>query len=413
MSAAIAAAPDSNAHDADRATLVGFVTDADSERAIQDGLAELVPGCQIRRGSIRGAIGQLRRTPSPDVLVVDISGEDAPLAALHDLSDVVEPSTKVLVVGDRADMNFYRSLTRDLGVAEYLYKPLAKDMVARLFGPACAARPVAASVLQGGRIVSVTGVCGGVGTTTIAANLAWYLGEELKRHTVLFDPDLYTGSAAMLLGGQAGPGLRQAYEAPARIDELYVERAAQPISERLAILAGDERVAEPVPVAANAGRTLLAALRRRYNFIVADVPAAPLEIFRELLTLAHQRVLVLDPTLAAVRNTLRLLTLPTGPDQARRALLVLNRVGQPGGLTKPQVEEALETGVDITIPYQPRQVGHAATLGTPAAAASGAFRTGILQLAREVAFVGDSPAVLSRQGRPAAGFARLRTWLAH
>jgi pilus assembly protein CpaE len=396
----------------ERAALLGFITDADSETAIQDGLSELVPSFQLKRASIRQATAMLRKMPSPEVLIVDISGEDAPLAALHDLSEVVEPSTRVLVVGDRADMNFYRSLTRDLGVGEYLYKPLAKEMVARMFGPACASRPVTTGALQGGRIVAVTGACGGVGSTTIAANLAFYLGEELKRHTILFDPDIYTGSAAMMLGGRAGTGLRLALETPSRIDELFVERSAQPISERLSVLAGDEKVSETAEVAEGAGRTLLAALRRRYNFVVSDVPPAPLPLYRELLMLAHQRVLVLDPTLASMRNTLRLLALPTGPDQVRRAVLVLNRVGQPGGLSKAQIEEALEMNVDIVIPYQPRLVGNSATLGTPAAAASGGFRNGILHLAREVAFVSEGgPQIKIPDPSPAGIFGRLTSIL--
>ncbi len=374
----------------ERSTVLGFVTDADSEMAVREGMAELVPSIQIKRASIRQATAMLRKLPSPEVLVVDITGEDAPLAALHDLSEVVEPSTRVLVVGDRVDMNFYRSLTRDLGVAEYLYKPLAKEIVARMFGPACLQRPVASGALQGGRIVAVSGACGGVGTTTVAANLAWYLGEELKRHTLLFDPDIYTGNAAMMLGGRTGTGLRLALETPSRIDELFVERAAQPVTERLSVLAGDEKVTEAADIAEGAGRALLAALRRRYNFVVSDVPSAPVPVYRELLMLAHQRVLVMDPTLAAMRNTLRLLALPTGPDQVRRAVVVLNRLGQPGGLTRPQIEEALEMAIDVVIPYQPRQVGTAATMGTPASIANGGFRNGILALAREVAFVGDA-----------------------
>ncbi len=389
---------DSGHKTGDRAMVLGFVTDADSENAIRDGMAELVPSIQIKRNSIRQATALLRKLPSPEVLIVDITGEDAPLAALHDLSEVVEPSTRVLVVGDRADMNFYRSLTRDLGVAEYLYKPLAKEMVARMFGPACMQRPVTSGALQGGRIVVVSGACGGVGTTTIASNLAWYLGEELKRHTLLFDPDIYTGNAAMMLGGRTGTGLRLALETPSRIDELFVERASQPISERLSVLAGDEKVTETADIAEGAGRALLGALRRRYNFVVADVPSSPVPIYRELLMLAHQRVLVMDPTLASMRNALRLLALPTGPDQVRRAIIVLNRLGQPGSLTRPQIEEALEMTVDLVIPYQPRQVGSAATLGTPASSVGGGFRNGILALAREVAFVSDGAPLLNGSG---------------
>ncbi len=395
---------DAGTKTAERSAVMGFVTDADSEVALREGMSELVPSILIKRHSIRQATALLRRMPSPEVLVVDITGEDAPLAALHDLSEVVEPNTRVLVIGDRADMNFYRSLTRDLGVAEYLYKPLAKEMVARMFGPACLQRPVVSGALQGGRIVAVSGACGGVGTTTIAANLAWYLGEELKRHTLLFDPDIYTGNAAMMLGGRTGTGLRLALETPSRIDELFVERAAQPVTERLSVLAGDEKVTEAADIADGAGRALLAALRRRYNFVVADVPSAPVPVYRELLMLAHQRVLVMDPTLASMRNVLRLLALPNGPDQVRRAVIVLNRLGQPGGLTRPQIEEALEMAIDVAIPYQPRQVCTAATMGTPACVAGGGFRNGILSLAREVAFVAEGAVMTTKAEAPASSF---------
>ena len=371
---------------------MGFVTDASSETALREGIADFVPSLQIKRHSVRQATALLRKMPSPEVLIIDITGEETPLAALHDLSEVVEPSTRVLVIGDRADMNFYRSLTRDLGVAEYLYKPLAKEMVARMFGPACMQRPTSSGALQGGRVVAVTGACGGVGTTTIAANLAWYLGEELKRHTLLFDPDIYTGNAAMMLGGRAGTGLRLALETPSRIDELFVERAAQPITERLSVLAGDEKITDTAEITDGAGRALLSALRRRYNFIVTDVPSSPVPVYRELLQLAHQRVLVIDPTLASIQNALRLLVLPTGPEQVRRAVVVLNRLGQPGGLTRAQIEEALEFKVDLIIQYQPRQVGQAATMGAAACVTKGGFRSGIQALAREVAFVSDGTA---------------------
>ena len=68
---------------AERATVLGFVTDADSELALREGMAELVPSIQIKRASIRQATAMLRKLPSPEVLVVDITGEDAPLEALR------------------------------------------------------------------------------------------------------------------------------------------------------------------------------------------------------------------------------------------------------------------------------------------------------------------------------------------
>jgi pilus assembly protein CpaE len=123
----------------------------------------------------------------------------------------------------------------------------------------------------------------------------------------------------------------------------------------------------------------------------------------------HQRVLVMEPTLAAVRDALRLLALPNGPRQTQRAVLVLNRVGIPGGLNRNQVEEALRMKVDVAIPDLARQLGNAATLGEPAIVSSSGFRTGILELARQVAFRG----LLDSSGDTAsntAGGEKRRRW---
>ena len=372
----------------DRAAFVAFLSDADSEATVREGLAEAAAeGLEVRRGGIRQAIVALQKMATPRILLVDVTGEDQPLTALADLSEVVEPDVRVLVVGDRQDVNFYRQLTRGLGVVEYLYKPLSRDMVARHFAPCVQHQAPTTDMMQGGRVVTITGSCGGVGATTLAVNLAWHFAVDAKRHTVLLDPDLHTGTAAMMLGAKTGSGLRTALETPSRVDELFIERSAQPAADRLSVLASEEKLTEQPNFAPGAAQKLLTILRRRYNFVVVDAPFGPSSVYRDLLELAQQRVLVMEPSLAAVRDTLRLLALPNGPQQARRAVVVLNRAGQPGGLSRDQVEDALKMKVDVAVPYLPRQVGMAATLGEAAMTARSAFRTGVLNLAREIAFV--------------------------
>ena len=118
----------------DRPSLLGFITDARSEEALREGLAE-VTGEQldIRRGGVRTAVTAMQKLATPRVLVVDVSGEDQPLTALGDLAHVVEPDVCVLVIGETDNVDFYREVTRGMGAAEYLAKPLTRDMVARHF----------------------------------------------------------------------------------------------------------------------------------------------------------------------------------------------------------------------------------------------------------------------------------------
>jgi pilus assembly protein CpaE len=143
--------------------------------------------------------------------------------------------------------------------------------------------------------------------------------------------------------------------------------------------------------APGAAAHLLEALRRRYGAIVVDAPFAPVPLYRDMLDLVHQRVLVLEPTLVAVRDTLRLLALPhaAGPHGTglrQRAVVVLNRIGIPGGLNRRQIEDALKIKVDVVIPDLPRQIGPAATMGEPAVMSSPGFRNAIVELAKQIGF---------------------------
>lgn len=372
----------------DRKPLLAFMADAESEQTLREALLEVAAdGAEIRRGDILAATRALQKMPTPLVLVVDVTGHDNPMSALDALAQVVEPDVRVLVVGDRQDVNFYRQLTRGLGILEYLYKPLTREMVARHFGPLVTRGQAQDLTVRGGRVITVTGVRGGVGASTIAANLAWHLAHAARRHTVLLDADLHTGTAALMVAGKSGAGLRTALESPDRVDELFVERSAQPVTDRLAVLAAEENLTERPRTGAGAPHRLLEMLRRRYNFIVADAPYNHGALPRELLDMAHQRVLVMDPTLAAARDMLRFLALPNAPQQSRRALVVLNHAGRPGAMTRKEVEEALQLQPDLMLPHLPRLLPASANLGEPPVTQRGPLRSTIAALAHEVASV--------------------------
>lgn len=372
----------------DRLTVLAFLADAATEQVLREGLAGIaVNGVEFRRGSVRAAIAAMAKLTTPEVLIVDISHEDQPLHALGELSDVVEPGVRVLVIGDTDDVNFYRHITRTMGVMEYIFKPVTRESVARHFAPLISRNAASGDTTRGGRVIAVIGARGGVGATTITGNLAWYFGVIAKRHTVFLESDLHMGSGALLLGAKTGPGLRMALEDPERIDPIFVERAAAPVAERLHVLASEEKLTEPLIYAPGAARKLIDALRVRYNFIVMDVPFLPAPYYRELIEFTHHRVIVTDPTLAGLRDTLRLLGLPKGPWQPQNPTIVLNRQGRPGGLTRKQIEEGLKVKVDIVIPDMPKQINESASFGEPAVATGGPLRNAIIELAREVGFV--------------------------
>jgi len=378
-------APPRHAGRTDRLWLLAFANDSRSDQILREVLLAAGPDrAEVRRGDVAAATRLLAHAPTPSILIVDIAGVEAPLVALDDLARVCEPDVKVLVIGDRDEVDFYRDLTRTLGVTEYLAKPLTRELVASYFLPHVTEERRAAPAQRGGRLVMVTGARGGVGASTIAANLAVHLASDGRRHVALLDLDLHRGSIALLLGSQPSAGLRLALETPEVIDHLFLDRISAPVGDRLRIFASEEPIDSPLAPRPAAVGKLLELLRERFNYVVVDVPAACTPMLQAVLGQTHQRVFVTAPDLPNVRDLLRLHAVAPAPVQTGRPLVVVNQCGRPGALSAEALKRALGFAPDIAVPHLPRQVTAAATLGVPLLSRSRPFREAIRALAEEI-----------------------------
>jgi pilus assembly protein CpaE len=367
-----------------RLPLIAYARDRETLGILADVLSPaLGPTARFLQGGIAQALVGLQRMTTPvAALLVDVSGESDPVGALEELAFYVEPGVRVIVIGDIEDMDLYRQIVRGLGVQDYLSKPLNRDMIARSILPLLTGG--ATAPLRGGRIVTVTGVRGGVGATTIAVNLAAQLADRSRHHILLFDANLNSGTAAFMLAAEVGGGLREALENPGRVDALFAERSAPAVSDRLHLLAAEEPLDEQIMAADGAVQHLAAILCNRFNFVVVDLPGHATPLNHDLRDMAHSRVLVMDATLPALRDMLRHLALPRGVRQAARPVVVLNRLGAPGALSRKQVAEGLGADVDVAVPWLPRQMREAINVGRPGIAKRGPFQTAISALANEM-----------------------------
>jgi len=119
------------------------------------------------------------------------------LPRINHLADVCDLATEVIVVGNRNDIVLYRDL-KAAGVAEYFFKPLVGSLVTRTISGIVSGTRIQ-QPSRTGRLVFLLGVRGGVGATTIATNLAWYLAESRERRVLLLDLDLQNGAADLSL----------------------------------------------------------------------------------------------------------------------------------------------------------------------------------------------------------------------
>ncbi len=366
----------------ERETFLGFVNDPNSLACLRSVLSHPAIGpMRVRLSSFEEMLAALGAMRSPKTVLVDISGEDQPLSALMRLEHVIEPGTRVLVTGDVHSVGFYRTLTRNLGIREYLPKPLDPVQLARDLVPWAMGNEPRVDIHRGGLLIAVRGLAGGVGASTVAANLAWLLGVETRRHTVLLDGDLLAGTAALAANVAPSSGLRSALETPDRIDPLLIERSAQMASDRLHVLAAEEPYTEKCTYHHGAGHALIDALRQRYNFIVADLPCRVFGFADELLGLANQNLFVADLSPRGVSAVQAVLA----HDQGRSAASHVAFIRRPHqGVSRASIESALPDHLGRAVIDWDKSVRIASDLGRFASAKKGPFRTAMLDLVKNI-----------------------------
>jgi pilus assembly protein CpaE len=360
-----------------------FARDRDSESVIRQCFHDLglVNGV-IMSGDVQAAIAELSRRPSPRLLIVDIGDIQDPVDSLKHLADVCDPSTGVLVIGDRNDISLYRQL-KDAGIVEYFFKPLVAQLVLR----ACNGVLTGNSESRGastGRLTFMLGVRGGVGATTIAVNAAWNLAEGRRRRALLLDLDLLGGDAALQLDTAPTHALREALEHPERVDELYLERAVARVSDRLTLLASLEPLTEPVAPSEDSVLSLMEKLQQRYRYVFVDMPVASAPWLPRVLDLPGTIILVSDGSLSSARDLNRWRE-KLGPNSPQRTTMhILNRAGAEGSLPQAEFVRAVGQAPDIVVPYD-SDVARAAHLGIRALEKSTTVRRALAPLFQHLA----------------------------
>jgi pilus assembly protein CpaE len=371
---------------AGRAPLLAFVADGETERTLRGCLDHLgYTGAAIARGGLQKAIDALGTERSPEFLVVDISGVAMPVSEIHNLAEVCEPGVTVIAIGDRNEVGLYRDLLHS-GVSDYIVKPLTAPLLEKALNARGSAEHGAIH-RKLGTTVAFVGARGGVGTTTLAVNLAWHLAERQNRRVALLDLDLHNGDCALALDVKATQGLREALVHPARIDTILLERVMAPVGERLFVLSAEEPLREHIEFNAAAVETLVRALRQQFHYVVIDVPRSAAPACIEALDTADFRIVVLDQTLRSARDAVRLRQVFQDGEGKHRNLLVVNRQGEGGrtAISLGEMEGILELRPRTVIPFQPAWFAPATGSATPIAAARrGRFADAIAGLALEL-----------------------------
>ena len=361
-----------NARNGTRDPFSAFMSDLDSEDVVRaTALSFGWPLERIHNGGVHYAVQSLAVSQSPSILLVDLGESSDPLEDINGLAEVCEPGTTVIACGRVNDVRFYRDLLAS-GIHDYLLKPFTQAQLhecitqAQAFQAGTRAAEVAGETPH--EMTAVIGVRGGTGCSTVAVSLAWLISE---RHvsTGLLDLDVHFGTGALALDLEPGRGLTDAIENPSRIDGLFIERALVRPNEFLGVLSAEAPISQPLTGDGAAFFQLQDELRSALAYSVVDLPRHMLVQHPMLLQDVATTVVVTELTLAATRDTIRILSWLRANAPATRIVLVANKVPAAGleEVARKEFEASVEQKIDVVIPYDAKLSAQAAKVGKPIA----------------------------------------------
>jgi pilus assembly protein CpaE len=314
--------------------------------------------------TLDAALRRIREGGAPRVLILDLSDSTAPIAELSAARSVGGADLKILALGTVNDVGLFRDLLA-AGASDYLVKPVSREALA--IGLEKRISTTSGGVGAGlGQVIAFIGSRGGVGTTTTAVACAWLLAEQHKESTVLLDLDLHFGTVALNLDSDPGSGLCEALEQPSRIDALFVDRATVKVSETLRILAAEAAVAETLMIDAGAIDVLLYELRRKFAWVVIDLPRSVTPTQRVVLGAANRVAILCERSLAGLRDSIRLQTLMREHAPQTQVLLIdAGASGERATVGKSEFEKAVGKPLDASLSHDAKSAGAATNAGQP------------------------------------------------
>lgn len=313
-------------------------------------------------GGIAAALEFYASSPTPNLLILE---NRAPAEQLLDmlarLSDVCDPGTEVVVIGHVNDVLLYRELVR-CGVRDYVVAPLAPMDIVRLVSDLYASTRKKAL----GRTYAFIGARGGVGSSTVAHNVAWAFANALETNTVIADFDLPFGTANLDFNQDPPTGIGDVVNAPDRVDETFLDRLLAKCSDRLSLLASPSTLDKVTDYPENQFEQVVDIFRASVPATVMDLPHHWSGWVRKSLIDADELIIVAAPDLASLRNAKNLID---AVKQARPndgpPRLVLNMSGMP---KRPEIEakdfaDTLSLQPLAIIPFDAEVFGNAANSG--------------------------------------------------
>jgi pilus assembly protein CpaE len=312
----------------------------------------------------------------PDLAIVALDADKNRALQMIGQLSVEHPKLPILTIS-----HDHQALLQSLqkGAKYFLTHPVGlEDMLAalrRALGEYGGTETSQGSVIRqtsASSIIAILGSRGGVGTTTLAVNLAATLAADPSNSVALLDLDLTLGDAdiALEVNGLENISIADLARNIERLDMNFLRRAmTKHEATGLSILRHPLEISEVGAIHEQHVERILNLLKISYTHLVLDLSKCLLPTDLMALRLADQIMLVAQLELSSLRNVVRLIhCLGSEENLADRVRVVINRQGADTveeGISLKKAEEVIGKPIFWQVPNDPKSVIAARVSGHP------------------------------------------------
>jgi pilus assembly protein CpaE len=325
---------------------------------------------------------------APDLCLVNLDSDPVQGIELISVHCLANPDTVILPASTSADGALILKSIR-AGAREFLALPAEAselvDTIGRLFR---GRENSSVAAVKGPQIIALTGAAGGVGSTSLAVNLATSLAAARENETILLDFDLMFGSVDACLDIIPDHTLYNVIQNLDRLDLTLLKRSMTRHATGLYVLPHPVALEDAAKIEPETLKRLLGLLKAAFPTIVIDTSKALQSSDFVAFEMADTILVVVVLDLNCLRNTARLLNLFRQFDgMAERVKLVVNRAGAADSeISLKKAEETLKLPISWQIPHASKPFQSSRIRGVPLAeiAAGSRPHQAILEIARSL-----------------------------
>ena len=333
--------------------------------------------------------GEIVEQTTPDLAIIDVDSQEQSALKLIESIHRKFPKMGIVAISSRSDGSLILSAMR-AGAREYLNSPVQiEELVGALDRVASLSADGTGRSKKSGAIISVAGVSGGVGTTSVAVNIACSLAKVPDHSVALVDLDLSLGDADVFLDMIPEYTLLDVTQNISRLDLSLMRKSLTKHESGIHLLPRPIQLQDIQAIETEDFKKVIGLLRASFTHLVIDLSKSynPLDI--ATLQLSDHILMLTQLDLPCLRNVVRLLSsLESFEGVNEKIKIVVNRTApDKSQISAQKAEETIDRKIFWQIPNNYRVISECRNNGIPLQTHSpkAAITVSINELARKLA----------------------------